>query len=256
MLFMGFEGMEEPSRHISFGTSAERPTFPNQIAHDRFGNENNPFRGVKDVGPGQYNNNEFTTFTYFNKPISNKGFIFGARTAQRQFYELKQRAPSPTHYQNVESKNIKPTYIPFSTTAKRFENDLKDSKPGPGAYEHNVERNRSVQSLHSFGGRTKSVPHIDIKCTVHNNIKCNNCNQVPNGDFYQYKSNILCNRCYEYNYKWQEKYNRAYLESFKKARDCSFIHEHNGTTAAIQKVSDKELRKLKQKEAYLSLYWS
>jgi hypothetical protein len=27
----------------------DRPTFPDQIANDRFGNEMNPLRGVKDV---------------------------------------------------------------------------------------------------------------------------------------------------------------------------------------------------------------
>jgi len=70
---MGFEGMEDrmfeifiiknksyhyknkllkpykASKHISFGTTTERPTFPNQIAHDRFGNEHNPFKGVKEL---------------------------------------------------------------------------------------------------------------------------------------------------------------------------------------------------------------
>ncbi len=44
-------------------------------------------------------------------------------------------------------------------------------KNRPGAYEHEVERNRNVQMLHSFGGRTQSVPHVDIKCTVNHHIK-------------------------------------------------------------------------------------
>jgi len=65
-------------------------------------------------------------------------------------------------------------------------------------------------------------------------FKCENCQQQPTGDFYQLKSSILCSRCFEYNYKWQEKYSRAYLSTFKKARDCSFMHEHDGTTAVVQ----------------------
>ena len=79
----------------------------------------------------------------------------------------------------------------------------------PGAYEHNVERNRCVQQLHSFGGRTQSVPHVNIKCTVYNDLKCENCNEAPVGDFFQFKTKVLCSKCYEYNYKWQEKYTRA-----------------------------------------------
>jgi hypothetical protein len=100
------------------------------------------------------------------------------------------------------------------------------------------------------------VNHVNIKCKAYEEARCEGCSETPSGDFYQWKRNVLCSRCYEYNYKWQEKYSRAYLSSFQKARDCTFMHEHGGTKAAIQKISDKELRKLKAKEAYLSLYWS
>lgn len=65
---MGLEGMDErkyiiqtfinfsnliifysASNKLSFGTGTDRPTFPDQIPNDRFGNENTPFRGVKEV---------------------------------------------------------------------------------------------------------------------------------------------------------------------------------------------------------------
>ncbi|RNA26686.1 putative protein pitchfork-like [Brachionus plicatilis] len=254
MLFLGLEGMNEPSNKICFGTGTDRPTFPDQIANDRFGNENTPFRGVKNVGPGQYDNHIFTSFTNIKKPISTKGYV--ARTGQKDFYQLVDRAPSPTLYQDINRAPIKKSLKPFHSSSNRFKKEASFISPGPGCYEHQVERNRNVQALHSFGGRTKSVPHVDIKCIVNQNIICDNCGEKPEGDFFEYKSKSLCSRCYDYNYKWQEKYNRAYLTSFKKTRDCAFMHEHEGTTAVIQKISDKELKKLKQKEAYLSLYWS
>lgn len=253
---MFFGGMEEPNPHVSFGTSADRPCFPEKTANDKFGNQMTPFTGVKDVGPGQYENHETTAFVNNHPPLSKKGYSMGARTEKREFYSSEVRAPSPTHYQDVERPFVKPSLNPFNMSSNRFKKTHKIVDPGPGAYEHDVERNRNVQMLHSFGGRVKTIPHVHIKCSVYNEEKaCENCNQKPNGDFYQLKSSVLCNRCFEYNYKWQEKYSRAYLSTFKKARDCSFIHEHDGTTAAVQKISDKELRKLKQKEAYLSLYW-
>lgn len=253
---MGFEGMEEPSKHVSFGTSADRPIYPSQIPNDKFGNEFNPWHGTKDAGPANYDNDQFTTFTYNNKPMTKLGYVLGARTAQRKYFATEFRAPTPTRYQDMEKEIPKPSFKPFNNSASRFLKENKAIQPGPGAYEHNVERNRSVAMLHSFGGRAKTIPHVDIKCIVHNVVKnCDNCNTKPEGDFYQFKSTILCTKCYEYNYKWQEKYSRSYLVSFKKARDCSFMHEHAGTSAAIQKISDKELRKLKQKEAYLSLYY-
>ena len=39
-------------------------------------------------GPAQYDNHEFTTFTYSTKPLSKKGYIVGARTDERveKFY--------------------------------------------------------------------------------------------------------------------------------------------------------------------------
>ena len=50
LAILSYECMMLPaSDHISFGTTMERPLFPMQIAPDRFGNEMNPARGVKDV---------------------------------------------------------------------------------------------------------------------------------------------------------------------------------------------------------------
>jgi hypothetical protein len=64
-----------------------------------------------------------------------------------------------------------PSFKPFNNSAQRFPKEKKIVEPGPGAYEHSVERNRSVQMLHSFGGRAQTVPHVHIKCVVHHVIK-------------------------------------------------------------------------------------
>lgn len=106
---------------------------------------------MNNSGPGQYDNHVYTTFTNFNKPVSTKGYIFGARTAQRQFYQLKvfinsfklwfiihiqihfnskERAPSPTHYQNTEKKKTNPSLKPFNQSAKRFDKESKLIIPG------------------------------------------------------------------------------------------------------------------------------
>lgn len=39
-------------------------------------------------GPAQYDNAEHTTFTNTYKPLSNKGYIVGARTGQREYYQI------------------------------------------------------------------------------------------------------------------------------------------------------------------------
>lgn len=81
-------------------------------------------------GPGQYNNDEHTTFTNFTKPISTKGYIFGARTAQKQPYEFRDSAPSPTHYQNTTRPSVKPSLKPFNSSDNRFRDNGVDALPG------------------------------------------------------------------------------------------------------------------------------
>lgn len=84
-------------------------------------------------------------------------------------------------------KEFKNSYKPFGEAASRFKESVKEMTPGlvllldfsfklklieknfrPGSYEFDVERNRSVQMLHSFGGRVKLIPAVDIRCTVEN----------------------------------------------------------------------------------------
>ncbi len=120
------------SKHISFGTTADRPTYPDQVPFDRFGNENTPHRGVRSVGPGQYENHSTTAFTNEKKPLSLRGYVLGARTAQRQFYSSEIRAPSPTHYQH-ESANKnqhRPSFKPFNQSSNRFKSSTEKTLPG------------------------------------------------------------------------------------------------------------------------------
>jgi len=85
-------------------------------------------------------------------------------------------------------------------------------------------------------------------------LKCTICLQKPIGDYYQYRNEILCSSCFNFNWQWQEKFKRTfvvhlswissisisvcfffrYLQAFQKVRDCSYIHNHAGTSAKIQ----------------------
>jgi len=254
---MNFLEINNTQKKISFGSGMERPTFPDEIAHDRFGNEMNPNKGVKAVGPGQYDNHEKTTFTNFNQKISLKGYIIGARTSKRSFSPILTSAPPSTTYQNEDSDlQSKKAFKPFNFGDERFNNRVMATVPGPGAYELDVEKNRKVQMIHSFGGQTHLMPIVETKCITAGSDKCENCSLDIFGDYFVSNTHVLCSKCFDYNWKWQEKYSRSFLSSFKKARDCKSIHDHQGTTAAIMKTSSKEIKKLKQKEAYLSLYWA
>ncbi|CAF4390116.1 unnamed protein product, partial [Rotaria magnacalcarata] len=54
--------------------------------------------------------------------------------------------------------------------------------------------------LHNFGGRTKLVPLVKTKCMPLNTDKCLICLQTPVGDYYQYRKEILCATCYNFNW--------------------------------------------------------
>lgn len=146
------------------------------------------------------------------KPLSLKGYILGARTQERSFSPLVSIAPPPTQYQpsNTQPKDIKKPLKPFNSSADRFSrHGKKEVIPGPGTYELDVERNRSVQMLHTFGGRVTMVPVVNYKCTINNTDCCENCNEKVKGDYYEFKKHVLCTTCFEYNLKWQEKYTRS-----------------------------------------------
>ncbi|UJR26911.1 hypothetical protein I4U23_008221 [Adineta vaga] len=253
---------DEPPAKIVFGTTAlNRPTFPTDIAHDCFGNQQTPLRGVPNLGPGAYNNEEKTNFRYVleQQPMSRRGYTFNARTEKRKTFEPKIDVPSPDTYQMDLTRlpSTKRAFKPFNEVSERFKARARSADiPGPGSYECDVKQNRQIHMLHSFGGRTKLIPAVKTKCVALNTDKCAVCSQTTTGDYYQYRNEILCPKCFNFNWQWQEKYKRTYLQAFQKVRDCSSIHDHAGTSAKIQLADDKSTKKLQRKEAYLSLYWA
>lgn len=212
------------------------------------------------VGPASYNNEEKTTFRYVleHQPMSRRGYSFNARTEKRETFVPKTDVPSPETYQmdlNVIPKT-KRAFRPFNAACERSTTPVKpNDAPGPGTYESDVKQNRQVHMLHSFGGRTKMIPAVKTKCMISNTDKCLICSKSPVGDYYQYRNEILCASCFNFNWQFQEKFKRTHLQAFQKVRDCSHIHDHAGTTAQIQLVDERQMKKLQRKEAYLSLYW-
>lgn len=103
-----------------------------QMANDKFGNEMTTITGVKGVGPGQYANNQMTSFVHNleKKPVSLKGYSMGARTEKREFYSQEVRAPSPTHYQKTDPVFVKPSLNAFNMSDNRFKKEHRIVMPG------------------------------------------------------------------------------------------------------------------------------
>lgn len=157
---------------VSFGTTLDRGLFPHVCAPDRTGNELYPLRGAPHRGPGCYNNAEVSSFTYnLDKwKCSTRGYSCGARTDPR-FGKVHQLVtPSPPQYQTewTKPRNTAPAYKPFQTSATRFKELTVDPMitPGPGIYEHDVQRNRQVHWPQQFGAPIKPIQPDSVKKTL------------------------------------------------------------------------------------------
>lgn len=157
-------------------TAQEREMFPVKMPYNRFGNEVLPLRGAPHRGPGCYNNEEHTNFMYqiSARVESKRGYTLGARTGPRLSRSSKFLTPAPDHYQQHHTDPItfETDKKPFLVGADRFpvtRRETTEAKPGPGAYELAIPRNRQVHWHQSFGGSPIMMPPISIKSTIEKN---------------------------------------------------------------------------------------
>ncbi|NXI54594.1 PIFO protein, partial [Chloroceryle aenea] len=148
-----------------FGSCQERKIFPLHHAPDRLGIQLTTIRGDPSLGPGCYPSEERSSLRYSleKKPLSKKGYVIGARTAQRFAPEPRTVTPGPGRYQSFWSKERKcqPAYAPFSVKAPRFPDKPSDKElfPGPGAYEAHKQLHKKVTWPMKFGSPDwSSVP--------------------------------------------------------------------------------------------------
>lgn len=243
---------------VAFGTTLSRELLPLKTPHTRAGNEL-CLRGVPNLGPGSYDNNEFDSFIHDMdlKPTCKKGYSLGARTAQR-FRQFREDFPGAPSYQEIISKprEFSPDKKPFQCGSSRFPSIRHDSLPGPGTYDNNVQRNRKVQFHGSFGGPQILRTSIQTLCTsLSEKSPCFMCLKEAIGDYYMNKQGkVLCRPCKENAYQSNNNEQKK-LNGFYKVRDCTDIHSHEGTSAKLRLKTAKEIKKVKLREAYFSLYY-
>lgn len=245
---------------VSFGTTLDRELLPLKTPHTRSGNEM-ALRGVPNLAPCSYDNADKSSFIHIlnQKPVCRKGYSLGARTGQRFPGEKNAETPGPPQYQPINSKQkeFSPAEKPFQCGATRFPNIRQEATPGPGSYGHGVTRNRSIQFHGSFGGPQTLRTSIATICTNGMKDTCMLCSKIPVGDYYRNaKTDAICRPCYEdINLNSVEKEKKKLLSKFMKVRDCNDIHSHEGTNAKMRLKSEKDIKKQKLREAYLSLYY-
>lgn len=168
--------LQKQPNEVSFMTTLDREMFPTSMPRNRFGNEIVPLRGAPHRGPGCYENEDKTSFWYDieHKINSTKGYTLGARTGSRFRKENVYQTPSPTAYQTncTDELLFEKSNKPFLVGADRFpvyRRDLTEVLPGPGAYEHDLRRNKKVQWHQSFGGSPISMPQTKVRSIIDQN---------------------------------------------------------------------------------------
>ncbi|XP_061219156.1 ciliary microtubule-associated protein 3 [Neopsephotus bourkii] len=150
-------GRRDVQKPIAFGTRQERKMFPLHDAPDRLGIQLKSIRGQPSLGPGCYLSQERCSFRYSleNKPLSTRGYVIGARTAQRFQIQPQTVTPSPATYQPFWNKEreCQPAYAPFSTKTPRFPHKPSDRElfPGPGTYKADKQLHKRITWPMKFG---------------------------------------------------------------------------------------------------------
>ncbi|KAM4645860.1 ciliary microtubule-associated protein 3 [Amazona ochrocephala] len=150
-------GLTDVQKPISFGTCQERKMLPLHDAPDRLGIQLKSIRGQPSLGPGCYLSQERSSFGYSleNKPLSNRGYVIGARTAQRFQVQPQTVTPSPAQYQPFWKKEraCQPACAPFSTKTPRFPHKPSDRElfPGPGTYKADKQLHKRITWPMKFG---------------------------------------------------------------------------------------------------------
>ncbi|XP_054037546.1 protein pitchfork [Rissa tridactyla] len=156
-------------KRISFGSCQERKMFPLHHAPDRLGVQLVSIRGDPSLGPGCYLSQERSSFRYSleNKPLSKKGYVIGARTAQRFIPDPQAVTPGPATYQSFWKKERKcqPAYAPFSMKTPRFPDKPSDKEffPGPGTYEADKRLHKKITWPMKFGSPDWSLVPMPAK---------------------------------------------------------------------------------------------
>ncbi|XP_068774364.1 ciliary microtubule-associated protein 3 isoform X1 [Struthio camelus] len=163
-------------KQISFGSCQERKLFPLHHAPDRLGIQLVPIRGDPWLGPGRYQNHKKSSLVYSlaHKPQSKKGYVIGARTAQRFIPEPQTVTPGPGMYQSWWKKERKcqPAYAPFSIKSPRFPDKPLEREffPGPGSYEADKLLHKKITWPMKFGSPDWSLVPMPVKRTLRGEV--------------------------------------------------------------------------------------
>ncbi|KAI4462553.1 protein pitchfork [Holotrichia oblita] len=208
---------------------------------------------VTKVSPCSYETKS-GIFEFLNKVRSRKGAGSLANGAPRFDNKIRDHAPSPTRYNLfMEWPSAEEGAAPFGIKTKRkplYESEL----PGPGTYDICTRQCRRSRAEYNFG-LAKMIDCVEEFCIPKPTDTCGKCTELCQGDYWHINySEFLCQQCMHEENVLHEMYNVQQLKLFKKMRNCGYMHQHEGTTAAIRLLPTRTIKKKKRLEKYLDLY--
>ncbi|XP_060531039.1 uncharacterized protein LOC132704800 isoform X2 [Cylas formicarius] len=231
-------------QNICFGSTVPRSTAP-------IGSGLSPFQKIIapewfKTSPGYYDIEKYTSCLYpvLFKIRSKKGVGPLASETRRFEEKISLRTPSPGRYDVIRERPCEESRAPFGTRSRiKFQ---PNKNPGPATYD--TRQTKKCRKLKKATG----IETICVQTPFHT---CEKCEKLCEGDYWQMDySTFLCHLCWEEEKHLQEMHNVKTLKRFKKIRNCSFMHSHEGTTAAIRTLPPKKVKQKLRLEKYLDLY--
>ncbi|XP_058053310.1 uncharacterized protein LOC131205288 [Anopheles bellator] len=195
--------------------------------------------------------------------VSKRGYGPLAATAVRFNFDQVASSPGVGEYELIRKPAVKPGAKPFGSGVDREKASHLQITPGVGTYLFKVRKD--IRS-HSFGGTIKIMPAARTFCRPDNFDRCQRCEERPEVDYWKNlrTERCLCRRCMvrELNEvrnccaknKSAQKKRLEALKEYKRVRHCSYYHRHDKTNAAIQFISNKQLKRKFRLENYLSAF--
>ncbi|XP_066247013.1 uncharacterized protein [Euwallacea similis] len=240
------------NQKICFGSTVPRST-------NYIGKGLSPFQKliqpeVFKSGPGSYQTEKYSSALYplLNKIRSKKG-IGPLASKDKRFKEKVMRTPSPGRYEISQTTNTKPSFAPFGMKTEYQTNE--NNNPGPATYDiRKIKRCRRTRFMNNFGNPTM-IYAVETLCVPVPVDTCHKCNELCQGDYWHKDyATFLCHLCWEEERYIKEIYTKEELKEFEKIRNCSFMHDHEGTDAALLKMHPNKIKKKMRLENYLNLY--
>uniref|UniRef100_A0A182P5F1 Uncharacterized protein n=1 Tax=Anopheles epiroticus TaxID=199890 RepID=A0A182P5F1_9DIPT len=266
----GFEYVIQrpPQARICFGSSIERETVPLRgPAVSALMRRRQPELLGENLAPGSHNIG-YDAGTPENHPalrkrVSRKGYGPLAAACVRFNFEEVSNSPGVGDYDLVKKQSkAKQMAKPFGSGTDERTKDRSLAYPGVGTY---IFKTRKDIRNHSFGGTIKIMPAARTLCKTENFDRCQRCDERPEVDYWKNlrTDRSLCRRCMVKEledartcskHKSDQNKRMDALKEYKRVRHCAYYHRHDKTSAAIQFISNKQLKRKFRLENYLSMF--